>query len=212
MTLPLPAALAEVRESGIPEGTTVFRQGQACTHYLLVTEGSVRVFARSASGKEVVLYHVGPGEICVITTSCLLSDVPYPAEAVAETEVRVKVIAKSEFDRLLATSPAFREFVFAAFGGRLVGLISLVEQIALESIQNRLAAYLLRRSRDGGAVTATHQEMAETIGSAREVVSRTLKSFAALGLVRVARGRLEVLDRAGLAERAAAPTTSFDPR
>lgn len=212
MPILLPNAIASARESRIPDGATVFRQGQACTHYLVVTRGSVRVFARSAAGKEVVLYHVGPGEICVITTSCLLSDVPYPAEAVAETEDRVKVIPKEEFDRLLAASPTFREFVFAAFGGRLADLISLVEQIALESIQNRLAAYLLRHSRDGEAVTATHQEMAETIASAREVVSRTLKSFEKQGLVRVARGRLEILDRAALAERSTTPTASYAHR
>jgi hypothetical protein len=123
MPILLPDAIASARKSRVPDGATVFRQGQACARYLVVTQGSMRIFARSAAGKEVVLYHVGPGEICVITTSCLLSDVPYPAEAVAETEVRVKVIPKQEFDRLLAASPTFREFVFAAFGGRLADLI-----------------------------------------------------------------------------------------
>lgn|GEM_PF-6769146 len=71
---------------------------------------------------------------------------------------------------------------------------------------------LLRHSSDGGAVTATHQDMAETIASAREVVSRTLKSFEKQGLVRVARGRLEILGRAALAERSTMPTAFSGPR
>ena len=182
----------------VPPETTVFRVGDACRHYLLVLEGSVKVRQTAANGREIILYRVGAGDSCVLTTSCLLSSEHYAAEGITETEVTAIGIPASEFHRGVNESPAFRQFVFARYGQRLADLMILVEEVAFGRLEARLAQRLLRFSNARSEVTLTHQELATEIGSAREVVSRQLKDFERQGWVRLHRGRIEILDRAAL--------------
>ncbi len=195
-----PDEILQAREIILEPGHFVFRQGQPCTHYVVVMDGSVKVFARSAAGKEVVLYHINAGEICVLTTSCLLGGQKYPAEAVTESRVVARILPKDSFERLVAESAALRSFVFASFSSRLANLMTRVEQIALESIEQRLARYLLEHQDRQHAITSTHHSIALEIGSAREVVSRNLKNFERQGLLKLQRGRLTVLDHPALEE------------
>lgn len=191
-------ALEALPEVSIPAGTGIFHQGQSCENYFILIQGSARVFTRSAAGKEVVLYRVEPGDMCVLTTSCLLSSQTFPAEAVAETEMRVKVMPKSQFDKLVNESADFREFVFKSFGRRLGNLITTIEKLALESIEQRLAKYLLLQP--DNKIAITHQDLALEIGTAREVVSRHLKRFESEGWINLGRGHIELLDRKALHE------------
>lgn len=188
--------LEKLPEMTIPAGTNIFHQGQSCENYFILKEGSARIFTRSVAGKEVVLYRVEPGDMCVLTTSCLLSSHKFPAEAVAETDMRVKIMAKSQFDRLVNESAAFREFVFGSFGRRLANLITTIEKLALESIEQRLAKYLLLQP--DNQIAITHQDLALEIGSAREVVSRHLKRFESEGWIKLGRGHIELLNRQAL--------------
>jgi len=129
----------------------------------------------------------------------MLSNSRYPADAVADSDITAIAIAKADFDRMIRDSDEFRSFVLSSFGSRLAGLITLVEQVALESIEHRLARFLLDRTHiDKPVLAATHQEIAVEIGSAREVVSRQLKSFEARSWITPARGNITVLDRAAL--------------
>lgn len=194
-----PDELSDARRVRVGRDTRVFRQGDPCENYYLVLDGCIRVYARAPSGKEIVLYRVEPGDICVLTTSCMLSGTLYPAEGVAETDVTAIALPKSEFDRLIETSASFRRFVLSSFGNRLAGLVALVEQVALVGIGQRLARFLLDRSAGGSQVlTHTHQEIATEIGSAREVVSRQLKQFESHGWVVLGRGSVTVADAGAL--------------
>lgn len=180
-------------------GAQVFRQGEACHNYYIALSGCIKVFARSPGGKEIVLYRVEPGDICVLTTSCMLSSSQYPADAIAETDVTAIALPKEEFERLMHDSDEFRAFVLSSFGNRLTGLITLVEQVALESIEQRLASFLLERTQpEHPVLQATHQDIATEIGTAREVVSRQLKALAERGVVSLSRGSVTVLDRTAL--------------
>ncbi len=199
MTPDLPAELESASRAVISAGDQVFRQGDACHNYYIALKGCIKVFARSARGKEIVLYRVEPGDICVLTTSCMLSGTPYPADGVAEADTVAVVLPKRDFDRLMRESEEFRSFVLTSFGSRLSSLITLVEQVALESVEARLANLLLTKTSDQeNVVRATHEAIASEIGSAREVVSRQLKNFASAGLVDLTRGSIVVLDRYGL--------------
>lgn len=204
----LPAAVrASVLAEGVPievgAGTVLFRPGDGCSHYLLLLAGTVRVQLVTESGHEILLYRVDPGESCVLTTSCLLAHEAYAAEGVAETAVRGVGLPAAAFDRLLATSAEFRSFVFASFGQRLSDLMLLLNEVAFRRIDARLANWLLQRGAEGGPIQATHQAIAAELGTAREVVSRQLKSYERRGLVRLARGVIDLLDRRGLADLAA---------
>lgn len=192
----LESMLEALPELTIAAGSQVFHQGQPCDNYFILMAGSARVFTRSAAGKEVVLYRVEPGDMCVLTTSCLLSRQAFPAEAVAETDLRIKMMPKSQFDHLLNESSEFRQWVFKSFGRRLGNLIGTVEKLALETIEQRLAKYLLLQP--SNPVVITHQNLALEIGSAREVVSRHLKRFESQGWIHLTRGHIELINRQAL--------------
>ena len=199
MNFELPLRLDPARRVEIGCGEKVFRQGEACHNYYIALSGCIKVFARSPGGKEIVLYRVEPGNICVLTTSCILSNSQYPADAIAETDVTAIALSKEDFDRLMHESDEFRTFVLSTFGDRLKGLITLVEQVALGSIEQRLAKFLLERTEiDQQTLQATHQYIAIEIGTAREVVSRQVKSLAERHVLSLARGSITVLDRAAL--------------
>lgn len=183
----------------LPAGTTVFADGDACQAFLLVLEGCVRVQKVAETGREIVLYRVEPGQTCVLTTSCLLSQGVYGAEGVTETPVAGMALLPGAFQTLMATSAGFRTFVFAAYATRVSDLLMLIEEVAFGRIDQRLAAVLLDKAGAGDAVLATHQDLAVELGTAREVVSRQLKDFERRGLVALARGRVSLADRGGLA-------------
>lgn len=191
--------LAEARWLTVPDGTVLFDEQQTCGGYPLVLRGCVRVLKTSAQGRELPLYRVAPGETCVISSSCLLSDRPYPARGVAEGETALVLLSRGAFEGALAEEP-FRRVVFALFAERLVTLMTLVEAVAFRRLDQRLAALLLAR---GPVLRTTHQQLADELGSVREIVSRILKGFADAGWVRGGRERVEVLDAEALRELAA---------
>lgn len=196
---------ASARPVRLPAGTTVFADGDACQAFLLVLEGCVRVQKVAETGREIVLYRVEPGQTCVLTTTCLLSQGVYGAEGVTETAVAGMALPPAAFQELMATSAAFRAFVFAAYATRVSDLLLLIEEVAFGRIDQRLAAVLLERAGTGDAVAATHHDLAVELGTAREVVSRQLKDFERRGLVALARGRVTLRDRAGVSALAGRP-------
>lgn len=188
--------VSNLPEQVVPAGSQIFRQGDNCNQYFVLTSGSAKIFTRSANGKEVLLYHVKPGSICVLTAACLIGHQHFPAEAVAETDLHVRVMTKRQFDELMETSATFRQYVLDGFGERINGLIQTIQKLALETIEQRLAKFLLMQPRN--SIASTHQEIADEIGSAREVVSRNLKRFETNQLLSLGRGQIELLDRQGL--------------
>ena len=190
----------------VPSGEVAFRKGDACRNFILVLAGCVRVQLSSEGGREVTLYRVRPGDTCALTTSCLVGKENYPAEAVVEEDVTALMIPDSEFRQALLDSEPFRLFVFRGFSGRLCAIVSRMEMVTLRTIDERLAAQLLK----GGVEVlsnVTHQGIAAEIGTAREVVSRKLSSFEADGLIKSSRGRIEILDREKLAALVARPAS-----
>jgi len=190
----LGAALAEAQLVTVPQGTQLFAEGSVCRQFPLVLAGSIRV-AKVGEGRELQLYRVAPGESCVLTSSCLVGGSDYPADGVAESEVRLVLLPRPVFERLIAQHAPFRQYVFGLFAERLAELMALVEAVAFHRLDRRLAAALLGR---GKLIELTHQQLADAVGSVREIVTRVLRSFADQGLVRLGRGSIEVLDAVGL--------------
>lgn len=189
--------LNEARRVTVDAGEVVFREGEACRHYLMVLAGSVRVQMVSEQGREIVLYRVGEGETCVLTTACLMGGNPYNAQGVVESQVTALMLPAHAFRDLVADSAGFREFVFSAYGTRLSDLLLLVSEVAFRRVDARLAAFLLERA-GGEGLVITHQGLAVELGTAREVVSRQLKEFERRGWVRMSRGRVAVVEAEGL--------------
>ncbi|MET0381229.1 MAG: Crp/Fnr family transcriptional regulator [Methyloceanibacter sp.] len=180
-------------------GDIAYRQGQRCQNYVMCIEGQTRVFKTSESGREILLYQVGPGETCVLTTSCLMAGSGFPAESTAETDVLHAALPASSFHRLMSASPRFRKFVLDNYGDLLSSLIMLVDEVAFASLDLRLARRLLAEANEQGVVAKTHQQLALDLGSVREVISRYLAEWERMGWVHAARGSIEVRNRAALA-------------
>jgi len=178
----------------VPAATTVFDEHQTCRDFPFVLQGAIRVVKLSASGRELPLYRVVAGESCIISSSCLLGHADYNARGVSEGQTTLALLPRPLFDELLAVAE-FREFVFLLFSERMAELMQLVEEVAFRKLDQRLAALLLGKGR---LVHATHQQLADELGSVREMVSRLLKGFAEQGLVRLGREQLEILDAPGL--------------
>jgi len=185
---------AETQTMTVPGGTVVFDEHQACQGFPFVIKGDIRVVKPSANGRELPLYRVLPGESCIITSSCLLGHTDYNARGIAQGETTLALMPRPLFDELLAES-AFRDFVFHLFSERIAELMQVIEEVAFHKLDQRLAGLLLGK---GKLVHATHQQLADDLGSVREMVSRLLKGFAEQGLVRLSREQVEILDPAGL--------------
>lgn len=185
-------ALRRVQEHELPAGMIVIGHGQPCPGLPLVLEGSIRVQLSDASGNEIVLYRIGADELCTLSVGCLISERPFQAEAVVEAPTRALMLPPKLFDELMQASAPFRRYVLASYGDRLADLMMLVEEVAFRRMDKRLAARLLERAPDG-VLEATHQVLATELGTAREVVSRLLKEFERNGMVRLERGRIEIV-------------------
>lgn len=185
-----------------PAGTVLFRAGDPCRGFVDVQRGSIRVSLTAASGREVVLYRVLPGEICLQTFSCLVDSHDYAAEGVAETELEATLIPPARFREMLAADGAFRDRVMHAVSGRFTDFLRFVEDVTLAGLEARLARALLRLQGPDATVHATHEALAREAGSAREAVSRQLAAFRRQGFVDTARGAVRLLDRDALSARA----------
>lgn len=175
-----------------PAGAAMFDEGAPCRGFPLVLSGGVRVSKGSASGRRLELYRVLPGEMCVVSTSCLFAGVGQGLQASGDTVAATEgiVITPPGFERWCADE-GFRRYVFGIFAARLADLMSLVEAVAFHRLDRRLAAQLLRH---GEPVQRSHQQLADELGTAREMVTRLLKRFEASGWVTLGRERIEIGD------------------
>ncbi len=178
----------------VPAGTVLFEQGAPCRGFPLLLAGLVRVARGSPGGRSIELYRVLPGELCVVSTSCLFGHVPVTAHGQAIEPTDLVLLSPAGFERWIAHA-GFRRFVFGVFADRLADLMQLAEAVAFQRLDQRLAAALLGHGRER---RTTHQALADELGTVREIVTRLLKRFERAGWVALGRERIEVLDGAAL--------------
>lgn len=195
----LAAACVPAMYLNLPAGTQIFAEQQACQGFPLLLAGTIKVVKTTPAGREMLLYRVEPGGSCIITSSCLLGHTAYSARGIAETPLSLLVLPAPLFEKLIAENAAFRDFVFHLFSDRIAELMQLVEEVAFHRLDQRLAKLLLGKDQP---IHATHQALAEELGSVREIVSRLLKGFSAQGLVALGREQITLLDRDGLKQLA----------
>jgi CRP/FNR family transcriptional regulator, anaerobic regulatory protein len=187
----------------VPADTVIFGPGKSPENMLFLLDGTVRVQQVSESGREIVLYRINAGESCVLTTACLLAYDDYSAEGYAETAVRAAAVPRQVFDDLVAQSKTFRQFVFSAFSKRITDLFLVIDEVAFQRMDVRLAQKLIELSHGADSIETTHQKLSVELGTAREVVSRQLQEFQRRGWVEQSRGTVRLLDRDALSDLAA---------
>lgn len=190
--------LEDLGVMALPRGAIVFRPGDSVQGYALVLSGRIDVSLTGPTGREIMLYSVAPGQSCIQTTLGLLAGDDYSAEAVASVETEMVLVPRALFLSLVDGSAAFRALVFAAFADRMQTMMQLLEKVAFQKVETRLAERLLALAPEDGTIHLTHADLAGQVGSAREVVSRRLERWARSGWVSVGRGTITVQDRAAL--------------
>ncbi len=183
-----------LREFSAPKGATIFQPGQPCPGFVILSEGTIRVTLAGPSGREVVLYRVRPGEVCLQTLSCLINGEAYGADGVAETRLAGHIVPASEFQAKLAEDAGFRDMIMQSVSARFAEYQQLIEDVALTNFDARLAKVLIRLARPDGKVPATHSELAIETASGRAYVSRRLAEFARQGWVRQVDNGVALLD------------------
>ncbi len=181
-------------------GDFFFHEGDACSQVALIGRGDIRVYKSAESGREITLYHVASGETCVLTTTCFLTASTYPASAIAEEETEAILFPAPQVRRWFAEDETLRQFFLETLARRMSHVMALVEEVAFNRMDRRLAERLLRRFAQAGTTTdvleTTHEQLAAELGSAREVISRLLKELERSGAIELARGRIVLRDQA----------------
>ncbi len=185
----------------IPAGHDVFVEGDIADAIALLISGVVRVYKIGETGREITLYRFGNGESCILTANAILSEQNFPAIATVENDAEAVMIPAETFRDWVRRYDLWREFVFDLLSERLSSVMAIVEEVAFHRMDERVAKFLSDRLGQSESIQITHQEIAAELGSSREVISRILEDFSALGIISVSRGAIKVLDRDNLDTR-----------
>ncbi len=184
-----------------------FSKGQAlhcgendCIGVLLVKSGSIRAYITSDEGREVTLYRLESGDICILSASCVMQSIDFDVSVDAETDCEVLQISSMGFSRLASENIYVELFSYKMTAERFSDVMWAMQQLLFTSFDKRLASFLLDECAKSGGDTLhiTHEQIARYLGSAREVVSRMLNYFSKEGYVSLSRGTITLLDRKGL--------------
>jgi CRP/FNR family transcriptional regulator len=185
----------------IPTGRDVFLEGDRVDAIALLLSGVVRVYKVGETGREITLYRFGLGESCILTANAILSDKSFPAIATVEQDAEAVMIPTKTFRDWVRRYDIWRDFVFDLLSQRLSSIMAIVDEVAFQRMDLRIASWLLKQAKVQNPMHITHQQIAGELGSSREVISRLLEDFVGAGLIRSGRGTIEVLDFDGLKSR-----------
>lgn len=178
----------------VPADTVLFNENAICQGFPLVLDGEVKVSRHAMDGRSLELYRVVPGELCLVSSASLFRSAPLMARGMSTKPTRLLLIAPSVFVQWLE-SPVFRNDVLGLFAERMADLTGLIDAVAFQRLDQRLAATLLGR---GQNLALTHQQLASELGTVREMVSRLLRRFEREGWVELARENIYIRDSKAL--------------
>ncbi|HZX32901.1 MAG TPA: Crp/Fnr family transcriptional regulator [Rhodocyclaceae bacterium] len=182
-----------------PPAAPILHKGQRISGAYFVVRGRLRVYSLAPDGTEATLYFIDPGETCVFALNSLFNDLLYPAWVQAEAETTVALISGLLFRELFAREPAIQDMTVRALSTLVFRLMAELEQVHSYKLEQRLANLLLVRASAAGELCMTQQQMAQHLGTTREVVARLLGGLVASGYVETRRGKTLVRNAAGLA-------------
>lgn len=180
---------------------TNLHDGNECTGVILVKSGVLRVYLLSEDGKEITLYRLFPGDICILSASCVLSTITFDVFIDAEEDSDCVIVGGCAYEDLANRLPEAKIFALETAVSSFSDVMWVMQQILFMSMDKRLAIFLLDETAKSGSDTVklTHEQIAKYMGSAREVVSRMLKYFASEGIVSSSRSEgIRITDKARL--------------
>jgi CRP/FNR family transcriptional regulator len=184
----------------VKKGTVLHGGGTDCTGLLLVKSGQLRAFILSSEGREVTLYRLFDRDLCLFSASCVLRSIQIDVTVTAEKDTKLWVIPADVYQNLMMQSAPVANYTNEIMASRFSEVMWLVEQIMWHSMDKRVAAFLLEEAviENADRLHITHEGIANHLGTHREVVTRMLRYFQGEGMVKLARGVVELTDRAKL--------------
>ncbi len=179
-----------------PAGKNI-HNGNECSGVIFVHKGSLRLYMMSDEGKDITLYRLHRGDMCMLSASCVLEAITFDVFVDAEEDSECYVVSGSAFAAVSERNPSIKIFALETAVSRFSDVMWVMQQILFMSMDKRLAVFLLDESARTGidVITLTHGQIARYMGSAREVVSRMLKYFANEGMVEVSRKGIKLLNK-----------------
>jgi CRP/FNR family transcriptional regulator len=189
------ALLEELEDAEVLEfntGTVILREHQFIKVVPLVLEGSIKLRKLDPTGREIIFYHIEPGESCILSITSCLNEKESQAEAIIEKSTRLVVVEASRIRSWMERFPTWRKFVFNLYYERMAELMGLLDLVIFKSVDTRLVQYLKEKA-VGNEIAVTHQQLAGQLGTAREVISRLLKQMEKEQLISMERGKIKIL-------------------
>lgn len=182
-----------------PSTAHPIREGHFLQHAIFIVKGTVRIYKISEQGREITLYRIENGQSCVLMMASILGETEYEASASIETQSELLLIPADVFRGWMDRHKPLRQFIYKQFIDRITAVTNLLENVAFKPIHLRLAKFLFdSTSETSSTLIITHDQLAVELGTAREVVSRTLKEFQNRGILTLSRGKIRILERMAL--------------
>ena len=192
--------LVSSRYLKVPANQVLLEEGDLCQGFLLLLKGGVRVFQYAEDGRELTLYRLEPGDICIKSLNSLMTKMPFGAIAKTETEVQALALSPDQFHDAMSLSEGFRSHILVKMSSRYCDMLNLVQDTVFKRLDMRLACLLGRlfEKSKGDTISITHQELAKELGTTREVVSRLLKEMERQNCIHLSRGKIQIASEDGL--------------
>lgn len=192
--------IERTKRRAIPKGTLLHSGSMDCTGLLLVQHGQLRAYILSEEGREITLYRLLEGDICLFSASCMMRSIQFEVMIEAEKDTELWIIPADSYKSVMDQSAPLANFTNEVMAGRFSDVMWLLEQILWKRFDQRLAGFLLEESALEGTdvLKITHETIGSHLGNPREVVTRMLRYFQNEGLVKLARGTVEITNRAAM--------------
>ena len=186
------AILGRAQFVDAPGNTVLASAGSSCTGFMLLLDGTVRIYQDADDGREMTLYRISKGDICLMSLNSLLHDKPFRANAKSETNVRMLMISAEDFHAAMGVSVAFRNIILTSLVDTVCTMVQSCYDTAFEPLDMRLACLLGRLFERAGseALNVTHQDLSQELGTSREVISRLLKKLEQQGCIVLKYGQI----------------------
>ncbi|SHH48459.1 CRP/FNR family transcriptional regulator, anaerobic regulatory protein [Anaerosphaera aminiphila DSM 21120] len=191
---------SSISEKTFKKSTRLYSGDKECLGLILVRSGTIRAFIVSDSGREITLYRLLQGDICLFSAACIMNSIQFKINLEMEEDVETYILKPTPYEQLVAKSTLISNYTNEIMSSRFSEVMWTLEQILFKSMDSRIAQFLLEQSamQDTDTLTLTHEQVAKNLGSAREVVTRLLKYFQEEKYVKLTRGKIELLNKRAL--------------
>lgn len=180
----------------IPKGQFIAMEGDNCNYLPIVKSGKVRVYKLSKNGNEMTLYRINPGESCILTISCLLTNKDFPAIAFTENDSEIYLVNANVVKTWISKYEIWRDYILDYLSSIILKVLTLLENTTFNRTETRVIDFLISHSEHNNKnLQFTHQHIASEIGTSREVVSRILKELESEKLIKLSRGSIVILQK-----------------